>query len=269
MGWSIDTKKPLWELIESKILKNYRFIHSDITQVTNSNNIYHALMSGLATGDGREHSAFKKAKLSRSGGEHAVDFLIHEGLLQRESSILKAANAEEEVSDRIHFLQPFRRFWFASISPYYRGIKAGDFSEVKQKYEGREQGFSDLIYQQLFKELVRSSFKEDPVEKIGSYWDKRVEIDLIARTKSGKVIAGLCKVSNTKSKKSDLAKLTRQCEEAQIKPDVTVLFSKSGFSNELKSEKGEALRLFTLKSFKTLIEDLSESDLIEPVGKRY
>jgi hypothetical protein len=48
-----------------------------------------------------------------------------------------------------------------------------------------------------------------------------------------------------------------------------VLFSKNGFSNELKSLKSEALKLYTLKNFKSLIEDLNQEDLLQNLGKRY
>jgi len=66
MGWTVNTAIPLDELIEEKVLKNYRYIHGDITKITQSNKIYHSLLSGLATGDRREHSAFKKAQVGRA-----------------------------------------------------------------------------------------------------------------------------------------------------------------------------------------------------------
>jgi len=39
-----------------------------------------------------------------------------------------------------------------------------------------------------------------------------------------------------------------------MKADIFVIFSKRGFSNELKSLKGENLKLFTVKNFKKLVE---------------
>ncbi|MDH5464217.1 MAG: DUF234 domain-containing protein [Thiovulaceae bacterium] len=269
MGWPVDTSKPLWEIIEEKLLANYRYIHGDITKITNSNKLHHSLLSALAVGDRREHAAFKKARVSRQEGEESIDFLVDSGVLKRESSLVKPTDKEEEVSDKLQFVQPFMRFWFASISPFYKGIKEGEFKEVKEKFTNREKGFSDIYYEFLVKEILKTQCKEDRIERIGSYWDKKVEIDILARTKSGKVIAGMCKVSNSKAKKSELSKLKSLCEQADIKADVFVLFSKSGFSNELKSEKSETLKLYTLKHLKPFIQELDEKDFLVHTGKRY
>jgi len=161
------------------------------------------------------------------------------------------------------------RFWFSFISPFFKGIKEGDYKEVKESFTNRKEGFSNLTFENLSKELIKKSFKDDRIIEIGSYWDRNVEIDILAKTKSGKIIAGACKYSNAKVKKSELTKLKSKCEEADIQPDIFVLLSKSGFSNELKNEKGADLKLYALKNFKTLVEDLSEKDFIECIGKRY
>jgi AAA+ ATPase superfamily predicted ATPase len=226
-------------------------------------------LSALATGDRREHSAFKKAQVGRSQGEESIDFLVDNDLLDRDKPQAKPLDEQEEVSDRLLFTLPFMRFWFASVSPYYKGIKEGDYKEFKTALANREQGFSNFIYERLVMELVKQSFKDDPIIKIGSYWDQTHEIDILAKTKSGKVIAGAWKFSKSKAKKSDLTKLKESCSAADLKADIYILFSKSGFSNELKNEKGEGLKLFTLKNLNTLIQDLSPSDLIDNQNKKY
>lgn len=269
MGWSVDMSKPLTELIEEKVLKNYRYIHGDIAKITQSDKTHHALLSGLALGDRREHSAFKRANVSREEGEASIDFLVENGLLIRDRSQTKPVNEREEVSDKLLYTLPFLRFWFSSISPYYKGIRDGDYKEVNTRLSNMTQDFSDHIYEQLVMEMLKKSFKEDPIEKIGSYWDKRVEIDILAKTKSGKIIAGACKYSKSKAKKSELTKLKEGCAQAELDPDIFVLFSKNGFSNELKKEKGEGVKLYTLKNLKMLLDDLSEKDLLVNTNKKY
>ena len=96
--------------------------------------------------------------------------------------------------------------------------------------------------------------KEDPIVEIGTYWDNKIELDIYAKTKSGKTIVGSCKYTNSKVKKSELTRLQEICANAKIEADIFVLFSKSGYSNELKSLKGENLKLFTIKNFKKLVE---------------
>ncbi len=270
MGWSVNLSYSLDTLIEEKILKNYKYIHADITTITKSNHTYHALLSAISTGDRREHSAFKRANVGRGEGERSIDFLVDNGLLTLEQSVENPVDKEEEVSDKFLFTQPFMRFWFSCISPYYKGIKEGEYKEVEKHWSHKQQGFSDFIYERLAMELVKNSFdKDDWVEKVGSYWDKNVEIDILARTKSGKLIAGSCKYSKAKAGKSELSKLKEKCKQAELDIDTFVIFSKNKFSNELKKEKSEKLKLFSLRNIISLTENLSEKDIIVNTNKKY
>ncbi|MBE0498713.1 MAG: ATPase [Campylobacterales bacterium] len=269
MGWKVDTSRPLIDLIEEKVLQNYTYIHSDITKMTRSGNVNHALLTGIAMGDRRTHSAFKRARISKDEGEEAIEDLCKSAIIEVEYSLESPPKPEDKVADRLLFTVPFMRFWFAFISPFFKGIKEGDYTEVKTRFANREQGFSDLIMQRLFMALLKKSFKEDPIVEIGSYWDRNVEIDILAKTKSGKIVAGSCKYAASKLKKSELTKLKEKCAIAELSPDICVLFSKNSFSNELKSLKSEELKLYSLKNFKSLIEDLNSEDLLQNLGKRY
>ena len=273
MGWKVNLYKPLDELIEEKVLKNYRYIHGDITKTTQSNNIYHSLLTALATGDRREHSAFKKANVKREEGEEAIDFLIKSDLLVFDRSIEKPVDEKDANSDKLLFTQPFMRFWFSSISPYYKSIREGDYKEMKEHWNHMKHDFTDLIYDQLVMELMKKSFKDDPkggyIASIGSYWDKNTEIDILAKRKSGKMIAGLCKYSKSKANKNELTKLKEKCAQAELDVDTFVIFSKNKFSSELKKEKGENLKLFSTRNLTTLMDKLNEKDLLVNTNKKY
>ena len=268
-SWSVDTTKPLSELIESKVLKNYTYINGDITKFTKSDKVSHSLLSAVAIGDGRVHSALKRARISRGEGEEAIDTLCDKGIIKAEYSLESPPSPDEKIDEKLNFSTPFMRFWFAFISPFFKTIKEGDYKEAKERFANREQEFSELLFLKLSHELLKKSFKEDPIVEIGSYWDRNIQIDILAKTASGKIIAGVCKYSNSKAKKSSLTKLQELCDLAELTPDICVIVSKGGFSNELKTLKSEDVKLFALKSFKTLVEDLSEKDFIECEGKKY
>lgn len=269
MGWDVDLSLPLDELIETKILANYRYLHGDITKITQSNKTHHALLSALALGDRREHSAFKRANLTRRDGEKSADLLISEGLLYRERSQEDPVDENEEITDRLVFATPFIRFWFAFVSPYYKGIKEGDYTEMQQKWANTRQSFFEPVYESLIISLIEQSFRDDSIMEIGSYWDKRVEIEVLGKTKSGTIVAGSCKYSKSKANKSELASLYEKCTYAQIKPDLYIIFSKNGFSSEFKKEKNGSLQLLSLKHLRGLIENLVPGDLIVTKNKKY
>jgi len=272
-GWDIDLSKPLELLIEEKVLTNYRYIHGDITRITQSNPVYHSLLSALARGDRREHSAFKKANLRREQGEEAIDFLIDAGFLHIETSMEKPIDGKDDNSDKLLFEQPFMRFWFSSVSPYYKGIKEGDYTEVKAQWNHLAHTFSQHIYDRLLMEVIKQHFKDKPnggyINAIGAYWDRHTEIDILAKTKSGEWIAGLSKHSKSKASRSDLHKLQALCKKAELDIGTFILFSKSKFSSELKREKGATLKLLSPRNMTALMHNISSNDLLKYSHKKY
>jgi hypothetical protein len=268
-GWSVDLSRPLDALIEEKVLKNYRYIHGDIAKVTQSNPEYHALLTAIACGDRREHSAFRNAKSKREEGEEAIDFLVTSNILVFDKSVEKPLKEADALSDKLLFLQPFMRFWFFAISPYYKGIREGDFKEMKTQWINAKHNFSDIIYEQLLKEVLKEGFKDDAITSIGGYWDKYIEIDILAKRKSGKWIAGTVKHGKSKANKTELTKLKENCKKAELEIDTYVIYAKNKFSSELKKEKGEKLKLLSLRNMAYLMDDLSVKDVIKYENKRY
>jgi AAA+ ATPase superfamily predicted ATPase len=247
---------PLDEAIEEEILDNYAELHRKVTALTGGDSTAHALLSGIALGDSRAYSAFKRARLSREAGNEAAQAMCEAGIITREKARPNSSSwmDDDAVSDRLHFTTPFLRFWFAFVSPIFKGIREGDYKEFKERYANRSAEFSDRVFEALAAELLKKTFADDPLAEIGGYWDKATEINIIAKSSSGKCIAASCRNVNTKLKKSELTKLKAKCETAGFTPDIYVLVAKNGFSGELKSLKGETLRLFTLKHFKKLLE---------------
>ena len=252
----VDTSKPSYELIEKLILDDYRFIRNDVTELTSGAPLYHSVLSGIASGDGRTHSSFKRAKADKDAGENAVEELVSRGIIRvdKAKNVFTSWNENEKVDNKLFFTTPFIRFWFAFISPLFKGIRDGDYKEVKTRFQNRQSEFVQLTFIELSHELLKQNFKEDKIVEIGTYWDRNIELDIYAKTASGKTVVGSCKYNNTKVKKSELTKLQENCATAKIEADIFILFSKKGFSSELKSLKSESLKLLSVKNFKSLVE---------------
>jgi uncharacterized protein len=218
--------------------------------------LYHAILTGIATGDGRTSTAFKKANVSAEVGLKAIDELCETGIIRVEKSraVFTSWSENESVANKLFFTSPFLRFWFAFVSPIFKGIRDGDYKEISERFANRHSEFLHLSFVELSHELIKLNAQDDAITEIGTYWDNNIELDIFAKTKSGKTVVGVCKYTNSKVKKSELTKLQEMCKNAKIEVDTFILVSKSGFSNELKSMKGENLRLLTTKNFKKLVE---------------
>jgi len=256
----IDMTKPLRTLIIRHILNEYYEIQEYIGKLTKNSAPFHKVLTGIALGDRRTNSAFKRADIDYDEGIEAVYDLEELEVITRETSLDFLTNnfEENDVADKLLFTTPFLRFWFAFVSPLYRGIKRNEYNECFERFNNYQAEFMALIFEQLSHEFIKISFKDDEIEEIGRYWDdnkeeNRNEIEILAQTVSGKIIIGSCKYTNSKMKKNELSRLKELCDKLEIVPDYVTLFSKKGFTNELKSEKGESLKLYTVKSLKSLI----------------
>lgn len=202
--WSkIDTSKPTMQLIEKMILPDFNYIRNDVTELTSGMPLYHSILSGIAMGDGKTHTAFKRANVSKDVGQKAVDELCETKIikLQKSKKIFTNWGEDESVSNKLFFVSPFLRFWFAFVSPIFKGIRDGDYKEIREKFANRENEFVNLTFTELSHELLKLEFKDDPIKEISTYWDNDSELDIYAKTKSGKTIVGSSKYTNSKIKK--------------------------------------------------------------------
>ena len=245
---TLNMDESLDKLMQKHILKEYKFLRNDVAQLTNGDEKYHRLLSASALGDRRTNSSFKRASFSFDDGMDLVEELRDKGFIK-----LERCSEDVYVSDKILFNTPFLRFWFAFISPIFKSIRDKEYKEFFDIYDNRKAEFTNLVFEQLSHEFIKKTFTEDKIYNIGRYWDDDREIDLVAKTKSGKKIVGLCKYTDKKLKKSELSKLKELAVQAQIKPDIYVLFAKNGFSSELKTLKSDTILLFTCRNFKVLI----------------
>ena len=256
----VDTTLPLTELIETKILEKYKYLRNDISELTNNNNMYHQILTAIADGDRRTNSAFRKTNVKFDEGIHAVDKMCDKGMLSLEKSLQHYTNLPKnnDISERLLFTTPFSRFWFSFISPIFKGVRDGNYEEFNKLYEKKIGEYTALIFEQLSHELLKVNFEKsgDKIIELGRYWDDNCSLDILGKTQSGKIIVGSSKYINSKVKKTELTRLKEICEKLGIKADIFVLFSKKGFTNELKSLKGADLKLFTPRNFKQMIEDI-------------
>ena len=242
--------------------------------MTSGDHLYSNLLTGIALGDRRTHSAFKRAHLSEKVGEEALEYLEQTGVIQREVSRelpaekeypaqkLKKEIERHQISDKLTFSSPFLRFWFALIAPLQCDIEVGNYEKLRERFMKREAGLNSLVFEHLSIELLKRDHTDDPIIEIGSYWDRQVEIDILAKTRSGKLIAAECKYTNTKVNRSELTKLKEKSHLADLAIDQFLLFSKRGFSNELLSAQEQNCRLYDLDTFSSLLESLSDEALI-------
>ncbi len=262
---NIDIDDTLENQITTHILDNYGDHYNKISDLLAGEPTYAKLLRAIAKGDRRERSAFNKVHLGESRGHEDIEFLIDLKLLEREVSReatiqkeypkqkLPRDIARHKISDKLIITIPFIRFWFYFIVPHHHEIIKGEYEPFLEHFTQQKNSFNGYIYEQLCHYLLNIYLKNDPIIEAKSYWDRNVEIDILAQTQSGKIIIAECKWTNHKMNKKELAKLSEKCKLINLEPDIKALFSKRGFSNELKSMQDTSLLLFDASDLELLL----------------
>ncbi len=262
----VDTSKPLALLIEELILENFEYYYDYISSLTMSNKNNKKLLRALASGDRRIFSAFNRANLNNANGGESLKYLQEKGLVQIEYSReeparslqpngkLKREVAKHRISHKVLFTQPFIRFWFYFIAPNIKDILEKNYISLFENFEIHQNSYTSLIFEELSEILLNYHLRDSQILSSGSYWDRNIEIDILTITHDEKSYVAECKWRNHKVNKKELHKLKEKCEKLDLIPDQMVLFSKRGFSKELKQMQGKDLALYSCEDFSALVK---------------
>jgi hypothetical protein len=219
--------------------------------------------------------AFRRAGLGEGTGGSVLHELVDRGVLllehSREAPLRKIPGQPirreyrgYRIQDKARFRRPFDRFWFGFVEPYAGELARGEGGRFLENYRQHRERAVSLVFEQLSNELLELHFAAfDPLLSKGSHWDFHSEFDLLAHTRSGRLILGECKYTGRPVCRSELKKLREKAETSGIRADLFVLFSRSGFSRELRESGERDLLLFELKDFGKLLEASSAGERIQ------
>jgi hypothetical protein len=266
----IDTSKPLTQLILELILENFEAIDAKMATLTRNDILNRKLLKALATGDRRIFSAFNKAGLNNGNGGAALNYLQEVGLIQLEYSReehprdkypgvkLKREEARHRISHKVLFTHPFIRFWFYFIVPHIKEIEQKEYDAFFKDFTKRHSSYTSLVYEELSELLLNYHLRDAEIMSSGSYWDANLEIDILTVTQNGSMYVGECKWTNHTINKKELHKINDKCRRLGIEPTQIVLFSKRGFSKELRQMQGAQLALYSSEDFMALLKRNSQ-----------
>ena len=252
-------------MVESNFVDNFSKFQTLVSPSYLLETPYREVLVAVARGDGKLYSVLRKAKLSESTGERIVDELVSLDILKveysRESPLrnhpkhkLPKEQRAYRIQDKLRFTQPFMRFWFGFVTYFRKELALGGGEKFLENFEQHYERLRSLVYEQLCDDLLLKYYEDkEPIISSGSYWNVYSEFDILAVTKSKKIILGECKYKDRTVCKNELTKLKQKAAESDIKVDVYALFSKSGFSKELLGMKDDTLLLFDLNDLKVLL----------------
>lgn len=206
---------------------------------------YNAIVESIANGDTRMNSIYQKTGIAKSKLPYYLNNLIDIGIIKREYPVTMKTKERAKSKSGLYFIDnSFFRFYYAFIYPYLSEIMEGATDLLlKDLVFPRLNEFVSLEYERysLWKLRLMRQQNQLPLHfiRIGRWWEKDLEIDLVGYDLKGNYLLGECKwrnqpcgikVFNELQVKTDHFKKKVNSPNAEI---YYVIFSKSGFTEEL------------------------------------
>jgi len=255
----------LEDSVAADFSSNFLPLQSNISPSYLIEDPYLSLLKSVSRSDGKLNNILRRAKIGNKLGSELIDQLVKLDILYIENSreqpirkspkeSIKKSLRGYKIQPKVRFIKPFYRFWYAFVEPYRFNLIKGETTKFIQNFEQHKDKAFYIVFEQLSNAWLREQYASiDPIISQGGFWDYKNEFDILHVTTSNKIIIGECKFKSKKVTAKELVKLKYKAKESGIKADKYVLFSRSGFSNELLALKDENLILCTLGDISALL----------------
>lgn len=230
--------------IEANILNPNSYLYNEpqfiLQNEVNEPVTYFSILEAIANG---EHKLGNIASRLGKNVQNITSFiakLTELDIIYKEVPILEDNPAKSKKG--LYFIKDnFFRFWFCYVLPYKSQLELGNTNYVRKKIAENFNSFISPVYEQLCIEYLLKNYE---ILKCGRHWDKDLEIDAIGIGKDYIILAE-CKYSNKKVGIDILEQLKQKASRLNSNLAVKhyILFSKSGFTDELKKIKSDEVIL--------------------------
>ena len=228
--------------IRTKIFPKTEFLHNEIEFILKEElrepKNYLSILRAIAWGKRKFGEITNETGLQKNVLTKYLNTLKSLQLIEKEVPITEK-NPEKSRKGLYKIEDNFTNFWFQYIYPNKSDLEMERFDEVLRKWK---QSFNILVamtYEKVSREtLWRLKEKIPPMQRIGKWWEKEKEIDLVALNWSSReIIFGEVKWSEKKVGVNVYFNLKKKASYVQWnrgnRKNYFILFSKSGFTQEM------------------------------------
>ena len=204
---------------------------------------YNAILATMAAGKYKLNDIYARTRFSRAKISVYIKNLIELDIVEKvfsfdatEHAALVHANVQKglyRIKD--HYLA----FWYRYVFPNLSAIVCGKGEELYETEIAKDlagymkEGFSGVCSEYL-KLMAQYGRLQNRYVTWGSWYGKSGCIDIAASDEKGNTLVGFCRFDNYLMSKKDYEQYRELCELALMNPKEIYLFSKGGFSEELR-----------------------------------
>jgi len=252
-----NNDKTLRENIKDNILAKDCFLYEEpvflLSKEFRETGTYFSILKSISEGNHKLGNIASRLNIKQTSLSYYLKALIDMDLIKREVPITEKFPGKSKKG--LYMIKDnFILFWFKFVYPYRSYLELDDTSYVMDKITNSLiDSHISFVYEDLCRNLIRKKAMMGEfggnIAKIGKWWDGTNEVDIVGVDRDGKaVLFGECKYQNRPTGLKTLLELEEKSSRLRKKEKLLVLFSKSGFTNELieYSSNKENIILFKL-----------------------
>ena len=240
-----NINKNLYKSIKTEILNKNKFLYLEprflLREEVNDVSTYFSILSVIAAGNHKLNNITSRLGVQASSITSFLKKLIDLDIIEKQVPITEPKPSKSKKG--LYFIKDnFLNFWFRFVFPYQSYLEIGDSEYVEDIIKKNLKYIVADVFESLSRQYMFKIKFPFAIEKCGRWWDKNNEIDIVG-TGDNKIIFGECKWSRKHIGISILTELRTKSKSvkwgSKNREEYFVLFSKSGFSNDLiQCEKG-------------------------------
>ncbi len=244
------------ELVEKQVITNFfnqsllfydarKLLEEELIEAERYLNILEAISKGKnSLNEIRNHTGIEYQSLP-----FYLQKLRRLKIIKKQAPILGKKKSIYVVTD------PYYMFWFRFVYPFEDEIDSGFNTNAVNDFKKNFNAYLGIIFEQVCKEFLQQGFN---FTKIGKWWFKDKEIDIVALNEESKeILFGECKWQGNVNAERIVKELVEKSQFVQWhnaeRKERFAVFAKS-FKKRLKSFEGKPVYCFDLKDLEKLFK---------------
>lgn len=244
----INDKGDIYENIKANILNPNSYLYNEASFVLqneiNEPITYFSILKIIASGEHKIGNIASKLGKNPNNITSFIDKLIELDIIYKINPITEK-NPEKSKKSLYFIKDNFLRFYFAYVLPHKSQLELDNTDYVINIIKTNFAEFASKVYEDLAINYLLNTYKE--LLKCGRWWDKDTEINAIGVAKDYLIVAE-CKYKNKAVGINVLEDLQTKAKKIDSNLPIKryILFSKSGFTNDLKALASNEIILIDL-----------------------
>ena len=250
-----DDTLAIGDNIKTHILRKGAPLYSEVEfllrQELRETAVYNTIVAAVALGNTKLSDIHSKTGIDKSKLSAYITNLMDLSIIQREFS-MDAPIKEQAAGQRglYRLTDNYFKFWYSFVFPNISELEAGDINGVfEQVVQPSLNAFASYAFEDICQQYLRRQNRDNKLPfhftRIGKWWDKQAELDIMAASNGRQVLLGECKFKkeafNLAEYNAALSKYRHDAMEAYY-----YMFSRSGFTAAVRTAAGDNIRLIDL-----------------------